>query len=127
MDQTDHDNNPIRVMERAAKHVLLFNGSKCQYTREGISLPPPPNKIRHLNNMLSLKLKDDLKCLLGLTTYIRKVDPKLLQQGQPLHTRGRCTSSKDTIRLDERGSGNVQLASHHDTGHSGVLGKVGAF
>ncbi len=93
-DQMDHDKNLIRLMERAAKHGLVFNANKCiigkeeisffgnQYTGEGIS--PDPNKIRDLNRMPTPKSKDELKRLLGLTTYLSQYIPNYSSKAKPL-------------------------------------------
>ena len=94
MDQQDHDNKLIALMDRAKECGLSFNSAKCdiskteirffgnKYTKEG--LRPDPNKVNDIRKMPSPQNKEDLHKIIGLMTYLSSFIPNFSKKCEPL-------------------------------------------
>ena len=87
--EKEHDENLLRLMERAKEKGLVFNSSKCEikqteisffgnvYTRDGIK--PDPQKVENIRNMPRPENKDDLRRFFGNDNILITVHPEILR------------------------------------------------
>lgn len=92
--RSEHDDNLVRVMDRAAEYGLCMNSSKCaiakpeitffgnRYSKVGIL--PDPAKVKDLRKMATPESKEDVQRFLGLMTYLSPYIPHFANQSQPL-------------------------------------------
>ena len=102
-DGTDIDKAVYNVLRQCQDVNLKSNKDKCHFrctpipffgkvlSREGI--PPDPQKIRAMTEMLVPKNKRELQAFLGIINYLDKFSPGTLEVCKPLR---KLTSSKTT-------------------------------
>ena len=92
--EEQHDDRLRRVLDRCLEVGLKMNREKCnikctevKYLGHIISaegLQPDPTKVDVIQNMLTLKCKEDVRRTLGMVTYLAKFCPNLSQESAVL-------------------------------------------
>ena len=92
--ETDHDNNLIKLLDRAKENNVRFNIEKLQFkipetkffghvwTKDG--LKPDPEKVRAITNMQPPQNVQDLQSYLGMINYLNRFNPSLAKLSAPL-------------------------------------------
>ncbi len=93
-DGTDHDENMMRVLQRAKESGIKFNLDKCKFKQHQIpfyghtltstGLEPSSSKIQAISSMDPSRNISDLQTFLGATQYLSRFIPNLSDKAAPL-------------------------------------------
>ena len=80
-DTTEHENNLLKLMQKAQEHGLVFNSSKCSICEPQISfysaiftvqgMKPDPAKVQALQDLSAPQTPKQLQSFLGLINYLQ--------------------------------------------------------
>jgi hypothetical protein len=95
-DERSHDENMIKLMNRATQRGLVFNSKKCFIKKDSISffgntytakgIQPDSAKISDIQNMPTPSNKEDLQRFLGMTNYLAQFIPRYADKAHTLRT-----------------------------------------